>query len=69
MANKNELSPVMTQYLQTKENYKDCILFYRMGDFYEMFYDDAIIASKELDLILTGKQCGLSEKAPTYSIP
>ena len=69
MANKNELSPVMAQYLQTKENYKDCILFYRMGDFYEMFFDDAIIASKELDLILTGKQCGLSEKAPMCGIP
>ena len=69
MANKNELSPVMTQYLQTKEKYKDCILFYRMGDFYEMFYEDAIVASKELDLILTGKQCGLAEKAPMCGIP
>ncbi len=66
---KAELSPGMRQYLETKENYKDCILFYRMGDFYEMFYEDAIVASKELDLILTAKQCGLPEKAPMCGIP
>lgn len=66
---KEELSPAMRQYLETKENYKDCILFYRMGDFYEMFYEDAITASKELDLILTSKQCGLPDKAPMCGIP
>lgn len=66
---KEELSPAMKQYLLTKEQYKDCILFYRMGDFYEMFFEDAITASKELDLILTGKQCGLTEKAPMCGIP
>ena len=66
---KEELSPAMKQYLLTKEQYKDCILFYRMGDFYEMFFEDAITASKELDLILTGKQCGLTEKAPMCGVP
>lgn len=69
MNNKNQLSPMMTQYLTTKEQYKDCILFYRLGDFYEMFNEDAIIASKELDLTLTGKDCGLEERAPMCGIP
>ena len=64
-----KLSPMMVQYLATKEQYKDCILFYRLGDFYEMFYDDAIIASKELDLTLTGKDCGTKERAPMCGIP
>ena len=54
-----EVSPMMQHYLQTKEQYKDCILFYRLGDFYEMFFDDAIMVSKELELTLTGKNCGL----------
>lgn len=67
--NIDQISPAMRQYLQIKENYKDCILFYRMGDFYEMFFDDALIASKELDLVLTGKQCGLEEKAPMCGLP
>ena len=53
-----ELSPMMQQYLEIKKQHKDEILFYRIGDFYEMFYDDALTASKELDLTLTGKQCG-----------
>ncbi|MCQ2561888.1 MAG: DNA mismatch repair protein MutS, partial [Clostridia bacterium] len=63
------LSPMMKQYLATKEQYKDCILFYRLGDFYEMFYDDAKTAAKELELVLTGKQCGEEEKAPMCGIP
>ena len=58
---KEKLSPMMVQYLATKEQYKDCILFYRLGDFYEMFYDDAVLASRELDLTLTGKDCGTNE--------
>ena len=66
---KNTLSPAMQQYLQIKENYKDCILFYRMGDFYEMFYEDAITASQELDLVLTGKSCGIEERAPMCGVP
>ncbi len=64
-----KLSPMMTQYLATKEQYKDCILFYRLGDFYEMFNEDAIVASKELDLTLTGKDCGVEERAPMCGIP
>ena len=59
----------MRQYLHTKEKYKDCILLYRLGDFYEMFFDDAIIASKELELTLTGRDCGLSERAPMCGVP
>ena len=53
-----KLSPMMEQYVATKEKYKDCILFYRLGDFYEMFFDDAILASKELEITLTGKDSG-----------
>ena len=64
-----ELSPMMQKYLETKEEYKDCILFYRLGDFYEMFFDDAITASRELELTLTGKQCGLDERAPMCGVP
>lgn len=63
------LSPMMQQYLQTKENYKDAIVFYRLGDFYEMFFDDALLASKVLDLTLTGRDCGLPERAPMCGIP
>ena len=55
---------MMEQYVATKEKYKDCILFYRLGDFYEMFFDDAILASKELEITLTGKDCGMEERAP-----
>lgn len=54
-----EFTPMMQQYLQTKEEYKDCILFYRLGDFYEMFFEDAELVSKELELTLTGKNCGM----------
>ena len=60
---------MMQHYLQTKEEYKDCILFYRLGDFYEMFFDDAILVSKELELTLTGKSCGMEERAPMCGIP
>ena len=65
----SEYSPMMQHYLNTKENYKDCILFYRLGDFYEMFFDDAIIISKELELTLTGKDCGQKERAPMCGVP
>ena len=64
-----QVTPMMQCYLDTKEKYKDCILFYRLGDFYEMFFDDAITASKELELTLTGKDCGLEERAPMCGIP
>lgn len=63
------LTPMMVKYLETKEEYNDCILFYRLGDFYEMFYDDALIASKELEITLTGKNCGLEERAPMCGVP
>ena len=69
MAEKSEFSPMMQEYLKTKEEYQDCILFYRLGDFYEMFFDDAIKASKELELTLTGKLCGQEERAPMCGIP
>lgn len=64
-----KLSPMMEQYVATKEKYKDCILFYRLGDFYEMFFDDAILASKELEITLTGKDCGMEERAPMCGVP
>ena len=63
------VTPMMQNYLDTKSKYKDCILFYRLGDFYEMFFDDAITVSKELELTLTGKDCGLEERAPMCGIP
>ncbi len=65
----SDATPMMRQYLQMKEQYKDCILFYRLGDFYEMFFDDALKASKELELTLTGKNCGLEERAPMCGVP
>ncbi|HIT70810.1 MAG TPA: DNA mismatch repair protein MutS [Candidatus Scatovivens faecipullorum] len=64
-----ELSPMMQNYLNTKSQYKDCMLFYRLGDFYEMFFDDAIIASRELEITLTSRACGLEEKAPMCGVP
>ena len=64
-----ELSPMMQQYMDIKKQYKDEILFYRIGDFYEMFFDDALTASRELDLTLTGKQCGMEERAPMCGVP
>ena len=66
--NKN-FSPMMQRYLETKEQYKDCILFYRLGDFYEMFFDDAITAARELEITLTGKDCGQEERAPMAGVP
>lgn len=63
------LTPMMQQYMSVKENCKDCILFFRLGDFYEMFFEDAKIASRELELVLTGKDCGLSERAPMCGVP
>ena len=64
-----EFSPMMQQYLNIKEQYKDAILFFRLGDFYEMFFDDAILASRELEITLTGKECGQAERAPMCGIP
>lgn len=63
------ITPMMQQYLETKKQYKDCIIFYRLGDFYEMFFEDAITASKELEITLTGKNCGLEERAPMCGVP
>jgi len=63
------LTPMMQQYLQLKERYKDCLLFFRLGDFYEMFFEDAVLASKELELTLTGRDCGLDERAPMCGVP
>ncbi len=67
--NINQLTPMMQQYVEIKKDYQDCILFYRLGDFYEMFFEDAKIASKELEITLTGKSCGLEERAPMAGIP
>lgn len=64
-----ELTPMMQQYMETKKEYQDCILFYRLGDFYEMFFDDALTASRELEITLTGKNCGLEERAPMCGVP
>ena len=64
-----KVSPMMQHYIATKKEYSDCILFYRLGDFYEIFFDDALIASKELELTLTGKACGLEERAPMCGVP
>ena len=69
MKDSNTLTPMMQQYMETKKEYKDCILFYRLGDFYEMFFDDALTASRELEITLTGKNCGLEERAPMCGIP
>ena len=64
-----ELTPMMKQYMETKSQYPDCILFYRLGDFYEMFFDDALTASRELEITLTGKNCGQEERAPMCGVP
>ena len=66
---RSKLSPMMAQYMSIKDNYEDTIIFFRLGDFYEMFFDDAIIASRELELTLTGKQAGLEERVPMCGIP
>lgn len=65
----SELTPMMQKYLETKQEYPDCILFYRLGDFYEMFFEDALTASRELEITLTGKSCGQEERAPMCGIP
>ena len=67
--NIEELTPMMQKYMETKQEYKDCILFYRLGDFYEMFFEDALTASRELEITLTGKSCGLKERAPMCGVP
>lgn len=64
-----ELTPMMQQYMETKKQYPDCILFYRLGDFYEMFFEDALTVTKELEITLTGKACGLEERAPMCGVP
>ena len=64
-----KLSPMMQEYVKTKQQYKDCILFYRLGDFYEMFFEDALTVTKELEITLTGKDCGLEERAPMCGVP
>ena len=69
VVDKEKCSPMMQKYLETKEKYQDCILFYRLGDFYEMFFDDATLVSRELEITLTGKDCGLEERAPMAGIP
>lgn len=63
------MTPMMQQYVETKEKYQDCILFYRLGDFYEMFFEDAITVSRELEIVLTGKNCGMEERAPMCGVP
>ena len=63
------LTPMMAQYMEVKNQYKDCILFYRLGDFYEMFFDDALTASRELEITLTGRDCGQEERAPMCGVP
>ena len=69
MAKEQKLSPMMAQYFEIKSQYPGTILFFRLGDFYEMFFDDAKIASKVLDLVLTGKDCGQGERAPMCGVP
>ena len=66
---RNKLSPMMQQYMEIKDSYEDCIIFFRLGDFYEMFFDDAILVSRLLELTLTGKQAGLDERVPMCGIP
>ena len=66
---RQKLTPMMKQYFECKDKYPDCILFFRLGDFYEMFFEDAIVASKVLEIALTGKSCGLEERAPMCGIP
>ena len=65
----DSLTPMMKMYLETKKQHDDCIIFYRLGDFYEMFFDDATTASKELEIRFTGNSCGLEERAPMCGVP
>ncbi|EPZ54780.1 mutS domain I family protein [[Clostridium] sordellii ATCC 9714] len=66
---KSKLTPMMRQYFEVKDRYRDCIMFFRLGDFYEMFFEDAIVASKTLEIALTGRECGMEERAPMCGIP
>lgn len=66
---KENLSPMMQHYMEMKRKYSDCLMFYRLGDFYEMFFEDAEIASRELELTLTGRDCGLEQRAPMCGVP
>lgn len=65
----DKLTPLMQQYMELKEKYNDCILMFRLGDFYEMFFEDAVKSSRELEIVLTGRDCGLKERAPMCGIP
>ena len=67
-AKENAYTPMMQQYFAVKEQYQDCILMYRLGDFYEMFFDDALTASKVLEITLTGRNCGMEERAPMCGV-
>lgn len=69
MIDRSKLSPMMQHYLKMKDETPGCILFYRLGDFYEMFFDDAELVSRELELTLTGKDCGMEERAPMCGVP
>ena len=69
MVEMDKLTPMMRQYYEVKNQYQDCILMYRLGDFYEMFFDDALVASKVLDITLTGRNCGMEERAPMCGVP
>ena len=66
---RSKISPMMQQYFEVKDKYQDCVLFFRLGDFYEMFFDDAVVVSKALELTLTGRDCGLEERAPMCGVP
>ena len=66
---RNKLAPMMKHYIELKDNYEDVLLFYRLGDFYEMFFEDAILVSRELELTLTGKNAGLEERIPMCGVP
>ena len=66
---REKISPMMKQYLEIKDKYEDSIIFFRLGDFYEMFFEDAVIASRELELTLTGKNAGLDERVPMCGVP
>ena len=69
MRNKNEYTPMMQQYLTIKENYQDAFVFFRLGDFYELFFEDAQLASKELEIALTGREAGTAERVPMCGVP
>ena len=66
---KEKVMPMMRQLIEQKEQYPDCLIFFRQGDFYELFFDDALTAARELELALTGRDCGLDERAPMCGVP